>query len=303
MKRFRCPNCDAAAFFDTHACIDCGAEVAYDPDADGFVSHRGQGCANRLTVESCNWVRAAAQWCTSCARDVDHGPTRLRAPFQNAKRRALRQLRLSGVSPDADPPLHFALRESTDTESVTIGHAHGLITLDATEGDPAALASARSRLGEPYRTPLGHVRHELGHWYWEAFRGETFTTGVFRTRFGDERTDYSDALRRHYDRSDDGTWRDRFVSFYAAAHPWEDFAESFAHCLHLLDTVETARAHGGSPPPDTNDFDRLYAAWAEVAVLINELNRSMGTPDAYPFAPSPEAVAKIRFVHDALGRH
>ena len=168
---------------------------------------------------------------------------------------------------------------------VTIGHADGLVTLDLAEADPVTREESRLSLGEPYRTPLGHVRHEVGHWHWQAFViPDEERLGRFRDLFGDESFDYADALERHYANGDDGFWEQSFVSFYASAHPWEDYAESFAHVLHLLGTEETAHFAGLAAPP--GDFDGRYEQWVNVTVELNELARSMGTADPYPFAPS-----------------
>src|SRR6202011_5238904 len=38
-------------------------------------------------------------------------------------------------------------------------------------------------------------------------------------------------------------WRPH-VTPYASAHPWEDFAETWAHYFHMVDTLETATAFG-----------------------------------------------------------
>jgi hypothetical protein len=301
VKRFECPSCSASIHFENQICLQCSTELAYRPDRDVFSSIDPAPCANRGNEEVCNWAADGGSYCGSCRLDTDHLPTELRRPFQLAKRRALRQLIQLGVDLERDPPLGFELRQGTDAEPVTIGHADGLITLDTAEGDPTELATVRTSLGEPYRTPLGHVRHELGHWYWASHIGGRLATGDFRRRFGDERADYGAALEEHYASGDDGAWQASHVSHYAAAHPLEDFAESFAHCLHILDTLETARSYGILAPPGGSDqagmdFDADYACWVDLTVAINEINRSMGTPDSYPFAPSPIAVEKIRFI-------
>ncbi|NNF64408.1 MAG: hypothetical protein HKN07_09115 [Acidimicrobiia bacterium] len=228
-----------------------------------------------------------------------------RRTFQQAKRRTLRQLKALRVPVDGvDPMPRFELIEGTVDNPVTTGHADGLITLDVAEADLERLAELRATLGERYRTPLGHVRHELGHWYWAAHVDVRYSSAEFRELFGDETADYAEALAQHYSTGDDGSWTETHISHYAASHPWEDFAESFAHVLHILDTIETAVAHGISPEIHvfTTDFDLLYGEWIGLSQTLNDLNRSMGTPDPYPFVVAAPAVEKLRFVHSSLVR-
>ena len=205
------------------------------------------------------------------------------------------------------PLLRFDLRDGSVEGPITIGHQDGVITLDTAEADPARREQVRTSLGEPYRSPLGHVRHELGHWYWQAHLGNRFSTecvpGRVRRRVG---VVLPRRIERHYASVDDGSWLVQYISYYASMHPWEDFAESFAHLLHITDTLETAAAYGlGSVGAvavalGVGDFQRFYQQWIDVSVALNELNRSMGAPDAYPFAPSSAAIAKLEFVWDQL---
>jgi len=106
------------------------------------------------------------------------------------------------------------------------------------------------------------------------------------------------------------------VSAYASAHPWEDWAETWAHYLHMIDTLETAATCGVSLKPNRRDepalarvpeavtanssFDGLLASWFPVTYLLNNLNRGMGLADAYPFVLAPPAIEKLRFVHDLV---
>ncbi|MGH1503462.1 MAG: putative zinc-binding metallopeptidase [Acidimicrobiales bacterium] len=317
MRTFSCPGCAAPVFFGNVACESCDLELLHDPDLDQIVELGDRvPCAARGSVDDCNWpavepspaegAASGPAWCRSCGLDTDHDPDdELRVPFQRAKRRTIRQLLAHRVDPAVvAPPLRFELLAGTAEDPVTIGHADGLITLDLAEADPSERESVRTSLGEPYRTPLGHVRHELGHWYWQATVGFGLGFDEVRDRFGDERVDYGEALDAHYAGVDDGSWQDDHVSFYAASHPWEDFAESFAHYLHVLDTTETAAAHGlgafDTVSAATPDVDQLLAHWAEVTVVLNELDRSMGTRDAYPFVLSPTVVDKIAFTGRSL---
>ena len=43
--------------------------------------------------------------------------------------------------------------------------------------------------------------------------------------------------------------REDFISSYATTHPWEDWAETWAHYLHMADALETAASIGLSLAP------------------------------------------------------
>jgi len=174
-------------------------------------------------------------------------------------------------------------------------------------------------MGEPYRTLLGHFRHEVGHYFWNVLVRNDPSLDGFRRIFGDERQDYGQALRDHYARGPKENWQEEFVSAYAASHPWEDFAETWAHYLHIVDTLETANAFGlkmrprigrGSElaadidfdPHREGDLDRLMAAWLPLTFAVNSLNRSMGQPDLYPFVLTPAVMTKLGFIHERIHR-
>jgi hypothetical protein len=307
MRSFTCPKCRATVFFNNLTCLSCGSSLSYHLDRDDLALNDGDGCASRETAEQCNWSTQET-WCASCALDTDHEARPERLPFQSAKRRTLRLLSNAGIDPAGrSPQLQFDMRQSSPGAPVTIGHAYGLVTIDTAEADPARREAVRTELGEPYRTPVGHVRHETGHWFWAAAVDDCFTLDAFRALFGDEQQPYDEALERHYLNDDDGSWRTEHVTHYASAHPWEDFAESFAHYLHLVDTTETAAAFGlitvrsrSLRRRPRQGFEQLYSQWADLSVALNELNQAMGADDPYPFAPSARAVEKIAFVADAL---
>jgi hypothetical protein len=293
-------------FFDSLQCVRSSTELAITFDDDGTLAvvdvAAVRPCANRSTW-ACNWAVAStvegARWCQSCVI-VDPGAwaddVRMVA-FQAAQRRALFQLTALGIPWGPDSGLRVVYRSSSAGDTAVIGHRGGEITLDLDEADPARQEEARARLGELYRTPLGHLRHELGHFVWQQVVAPDPTLlEEFRGTFGDETTDYAAALDDHYQRIDDGGWREDFVSFYASAHPWEDFAESWANLMHVHDVVETGAEWGVGPiPADPHDADAWLTAAVEVTIAANELARAMGVRDPYPFTLSPRVRGKIGF--------
>jgi hypothetical protein len=201
---------------------------------------------------------------------------------------------------------------------VLTGHSHGVIVINLAEADDAERERRRTALGEPYRTLLGHMRHEVGHYYWSLLvERDAARLDACRRLFGDDREEYSAALSRHYRQGPPPDWQDRHVSAYAAAHAWEDWAEVWAHYLHMTDTVEIAAACGVSLRPKRADeptlprvttdaarpeasFDRLLDSWFSLTYLLNNLNRGLGLADAYPFVLSTPVVEKLRFVHETI---
>jgi hypothetical protein len=171
-------------------------------------------------------------------------------------------------------------------------------------------------MAEPYRTLLGHFRHETAHYYWDRLIANSPYLEQFRAVFGDERSDYAAALQQHYANGPPADWPDHFVTAYASSHPWEDFAETWAHYFHMVDTLETARGFGLSVRPrvskgaelaTTIDFDphncemdRIIAAWLPLTFAVNSINRSMGQPDLYPFVLSASVIVKLTFIHDRI---
>ena len=252
----------------------------------------------------CNWRPQASGLCTSCLI-VDagiHSNNPLLVPFLAAQRRAVAQLSVLGIDWAVDavdglvqPSLLFTYRSTGAGDSATIGHLDGLITLDLDEADPAQREQIQANLGEQYRTPLGHIRHELGHYVWQRHvASDPVRLREFREVFGDETVDYAQSLNDHYARGDDGGWRVNHVSFYAAAHPWEDYAESWAQVMHVHDVVSTGSAWGVVDAPGRSFDPNQWVSTAVVATLAaNELARALGMRDLYPFALSPGARRKI----------
>jgi hypothetical protein len=243
--------------------------------------------------------------------------------LESAKRRlvyTLQQLRLPLLSKNADAAhgLAFEFRAEAPNQPVLTGHANGLITINIAEADDAIREQRRANLQEAYRTLLGHFRHESGHYYWDRLVSNTAHLDAFRDLFGDERQDYSTALQRHYQQGATPNWQTNFISAYASSHPWEDWAESWAHYLHMIDVTETAVNCGLTlRPRHPNDpllepdpkllrrrrFDAVMDAWFAVTYVLNNLNRSLGQQDAYPFVLSDPTIEKLRFVHQMIEDH
>ena len=278
-------------------------------------------CENYAQQGVCNWLvplQREGGLCQACELnnvipDLSKPENRERwREVEKAKRRlvySLNQLGLPVLSKRSDPEhgLSFDIKESLEGERVLTGHDDGLITLNVSEADAAERERMRLAMKEGYRTLLGHFRHEIGHYFWDRLVRDGGKLEACRALFGDERADYALALRAHYDSAPDPSYAERFISHYAAAHPWEDFAETFAHYLHLTDTLETAaqfgfaastaHAEGGSA---LESFEPLLQEWYRLTVALNSLNRSMGLPDAYPFAISPTVKQKLAFVHGLI---
>ncbi len=243
-----------------------------------------------------------------------------------AKRRLIFQLDDLGlpVVPRNDAlgaGLAFDLLSSV-TQKVITGHDDGVITLDLAEADDEHREQVRLRLNEPYRTLLGHFRHEIGHYYWPLLVNEPTTLEACRILFGDDRADYAEAVEKHYgEEAEPLGWTDTCISEYATMHPYEDWAETFAHYLHILDTLQTARSFGLSTPisnglevpsigpsdPTRPDFSRTFGElvdhWLEMSYALNQVNRSMGRDDLYPFVLAPTVVRKLAFVDQMVRRH
>jgi hypothetical protein len=291
-------------------------------------------CANYTHENVCNWMVPAADstvLCRACRLnqvipDLSQPNHRLYwAKLETAKRRllfTLIQLGLPVVSQAEDPAHGLAFAFLADTtaesefsvplsgqESIHTGHTRGLITINLAEADDIARARTRKQLCEDYRTLLGHFRHEVGHYYWDVLINDDPSLQAFRQRFGDDTQDYQQALSSYYENGPLKNWAMHYISAYATAHPWEDWAESWAHDLHLVDSLDTAQAYGliiqdrVMAPHGAGaevDFSALLEDWLCLSVTLNALNRSMGLRDAYPFVLHEPVKQKLRFVHDLI---
>ena len=292
-------------------------------------------CLNLSTPASCNWLIHGDDphaLCRACRLNrtipdlsnpalPDNGY--LWGRVELAKRRLLSLLILLGLpvasrlTEDTQRGLMFDfLRSSQDGPHVVTGHHTGLITLNVEEADDAKREAHRKALREPYRTLLGHFRHEVGHYYWDRLVAGSHWMGGFRELFGNEQENYPTALRRNYERGPSANWRQHFVSAYASAHPWEDWAECWAHYLHMRDTVDTALSFGLSVEridleftpftlaatyrpdhPGAEQFLAFLNHWMRLTTMLNEMSHSMGQPDFYPFVLPHQVIAKLHFIH------
>lgn len=362
MKRFKCGGCGGPLFFGNRHCLSCGRDAAYLPPARAMVTvdylPTGHGprpldpaagardwlhCANRPASDACFWLVDPADgnvFCRSCRLSTLIPDLSSPANLNNwkrveaAKQRLIHSLLDMGLPVEAPgggaPGLVFHLLASAASAPVVTGHLGGLITLDIAEADDAERARRREALREPYRTLLGHLRHEVGHYYWSVLAPDPAFIDGFRTLFGDENLPYGQALQRHYASGPPARWQSTWITAYASSHPWEDWAECWAHFMHLTDAVQTACAHGLSfdlpvagdgtadlfgplPTAATRplpvrattwplDGETLLDAWQPISLLVNDLNRAVGMPDAYPFVLSDPVRHKIGFVAEWAGR-
>jgi hypothetical protein len=354
MKTFHCSHCQNLVFFENIRCLNCGHALGFLPDRrlmaalalgeDGvWKAEIPAGdcrpyrlCANYDQVSVCNWVVAmddTHDFCRSCRLNriiPDLSSERNRVAWfrlEVAKRRLL--YTLMGLDLPIEPKngnnggLAFEFLEDSadgDAKRVLTGHDNGLITINIAEADDVHREQQRSLQKEPYRTLLGHCRHEIGHYFWDQLIAYGPLLEDFRALFGDERAHYQKALDRHYGEGPPARWEDSFISAYSTMHPWEDWAESWAHYLHMVDALETAGATGLAlrpkrrdepqmqPPPDPlspnyRDFDAMIEAWLSLTYVLNNLSRGLGLPDSYPFVLSAPAIRKLRFIHDTINAH
>lgn len=349
MKLFKCHYCGQLLHFENTTCEQCGSRLGFDaehmdlltliPTQNGTFmptsnkALRYKYCFN-AGYETCNWLLPAEQaddYCQACK--LNHTIPNLQSPehvlqwkkLEVAKHRliyTLLKLKLPIIPKSIDPDNGLAfdfLAEDDATEKVIMGHANGLITINTSEAIEAKRISTQEKLNEPYRTLLGHFRHESGHYYWDRLiSDDPETLQRFRTVFGNEEMDYSEALKVHYENGAPDNWQQFFVSAYATSHPWEDWAETWAHYLHIMDTLETAYTYGlGVKPVSSNktklltaefqnnpfrikDFQQLVGLWIPLTLAVNSLNRSMGQPDLYPFVIAPAVVSKLTFIHNLV---
>lgn len=336
MRDFLCPNCGQRLAFENSLCLSCGRPLGFSLDdmallviasgdeqsQAGFVDgDKYQLCANMHLAE-CNWLVEKTpdhKLCEACSltrtrpQDSDTKALAAFAGAERAKRRLLvelHELKLPIIGRDEDPDYGLAFDLlSSEHHKVFTGHENGVITLDLAEGDDVHREQLRKAMGEPYRTLLGHFRHEVGHYYYYRLVSVSPEYDArFRELFGDPDADYQAALDRHYNEGPPDNWGKSFVSSYATMHPAEDWAETFAHYLHIRDTQDTAAAFGVAPAAATferkvlgpSSFDAIIEMWIPLSWALNMLNRSMGKEDLYPFVLPAPVLEKMRFIHTVV---
>jgi hypothetical protein len=346
MKLFKCQSCAQLVYFENTICEKCSHRLGFLPEITTVTAlepvepglwralaepdSRYRFCAN-AQFEVCNWLidaNSSDDLCLACRHnktipDVSV-PDNLRAwqRIEAAKHRLFYSLMRLNLPLDnrQDAEGHGLTFEFQGSPAqgngprVLTGHDNGFVTIALEEADDVEREKQRTAMHEPYRTLLGHFRHEVGHYYWDRLVHDAGNLDTARAMFGDDRQDYAQALKAHYANGAPSDWQARFVTPYAAAHPWEDFAETWAHYLHIVDTLEMARAFGVQVHPRLDktggltaevDFDpyaavhmdQLVDTWLPLSIALNSLNRTMGQPDLYPFVLSQGAISKLGFIH------
>ncbi|WP_040515235.1 zinc-binding metallopeptidase family protein [Paraglaciecola polaris] len=355
MKTFTC-QCANTLHFANSKCVACGLMLGFIPDEvklSAFTTNQYgnlqascngklyRKCKNYSQYNACNWMVSyddEHDYCLSCRlNDIipnldDPENMTLWFRLEQGKRRLLYILMTLGLpikgKTSSNPSgLSFSFlrdeiedqygNELTVKNFVTTGHASGLITINLSEADHSARIDMREKMGERYRTLVGHFRHESGHYYWDKLIAKSDKILEFRKLFGDERLGYVESMQDYYKNGPNQNWQTVWISAYASMHPWEDWAETWAHYLHMIDTLETANDFDFSlagnkivsPIPAEKLHDQAYIAtnfthifdnWCQLTRALNGLNRSMGMDDAYPFVISITALDKLRFVHEVI---
>ena len=306
---------------DTGACPACKRIVAFGVGPSGEHWCRGKSClkkvrkcANNVKHGICNgYVFAegtSSDLCDACCLTSDipdlnvaENLARWRK-LELAKRRVVRQLRdlklLPQHSDGGESPLSFRfLADDPSGQPVLTGHAEGVVTVNIKEADDVEREKARVNFGERHRTLVGHFRHELGHYVWYLAWKDSPPDYIIEA-FGDPgKTDYEQARQEYYNRDENFEWQQNYISRYATMHPWEDFAETFANYLDMIDTVETSEHFGFVNGNCPTFMDKLHA-YERIGVAINELNRGVGVLDLVPEVFSPSVIEKLRTIDKAV---
>ena len=336
MKTFHCSHCGKMVFFENHRCLNCNHSLGFLPDTLELIaledSKGGDGhprqCANGQEHGVCNWLAPADDphpLCQACrlnevVPNLSDPRNLMRwSKLELAKRRCLYTFLRLGLPLSAKPgselpSLRFRFLEEAPNAPVKTGHQDGVITVNVAEADDDERERRRINLHEPYRTLVGHFRHESGHFYWTWLIQDSPHLARYHELFGDETADYDAALQTYYKQGSPTDWAAKAVTPYACSHPWEDWAETWAHYLHIVDTLESATSFGMGVKDNVSDqarplrikydssmdFQEMLAEWTPVVCALNAINRGMGLSDLYPFVISPPVVEKLRFIHQVV---
>lgn len=357
MKLYSCSNCDNYLYFENTTCLHCNKPVGFDSQQLSLLTlQKNTGntytdtqsktvyryCRN-ASYQNCNWLIPADStdtFCKACSLNRTIPSLAIKEnkerwdKIEIAKHRMIYTLLQLNVpiqpkTDDSSEGLAFDfMADISAEEKIMTGHNMGLITLNIAEADEVERTKSKLNLKEKYRTLLGHFRHEIGHYYWDVLIKNSAHLNAFREIFGDETMDYDQALENYYNTAPQENWEDAFISVYATSHPWEDWAETWAHYMHVMDSLETAyyigigvrnaqsenakgsdhskmRALLAANPFTVSDFNQLFNMWLPLTFAVNNLNRSMGYADFYPFVISEKIVKKLSFIHDVckVNRH
>jgi len=343
MKVFQCGHCNYPLFFENNKCENCGRLSGYrdydrqmltfDPSGFSLISDGEQFeykyCKNGQ-YGICNWLLpkyAPNDFCSACQLNRTIANLSVNQNFQNwrhlevAKHRLVYQLQRIGFDLQSkmtsESGLCFDFIAQNDDSDIMTGHSDGVITILIKEADSTFREQARKELREPYRTLIGHLRHEVGHYFWNLLICNNYNAlQTYRTLFGNEETNYNEALQTYYQNGAPSNWRQSFISEYATSHPWEDWAETWAHYLHIMDMVETAHFFGLEVNDKTTpknmritstfdpytivDFEAIVRICIPISYAVNSINRAMGISDVYPFVITPTVINKMKFIHELL---
>jgi hypothetical protein len=345
MEIFKCTHCQQVLYFENTTCVHCNYLLGFEPKElklypiveaeNGTYSIYNKPeqlyryCLNHQ-YGVCNWLvgeHSETLYCEAC--DLNSTVPNLNQQqalerwnvIENAKHRlvyALLKMKLPLISKNVDEETGLTFDFLADLKGeprILTGHDNGLITLNIVEADDVEREKSRKAMKEPYRTLMGHFRHEVGHYYWDRLINNTIYLEECRNLFGDDRENYGEALQKHYKEGAPIDWNKHFISSYASTHAWEDWAETWAHYLHIMDTLQTGYSFGLSihpqitvpadnldvvvkrDPYDMEDFAEILAMWLPMSFAMNSINRSMGHTDLYPFIINAEVMEKLSFIH------
>ncbi|MBJ2174484.1 putative zinc-binding peptidase [Aureibaculum sp. A20] len=343
MKIFQCGYCDHSLYFENYKCDNCGhlsgfrdidrKMLTFNPSDDTLISDREhiqyKYCKNK-EYDVCNWLikkDSPHEYCRACQlnrtipnlSDIENFERWQH--LEIAKHRLIYQLQKIGLilisKEDNDAGFCFDFVAQQNNPNLMTGHANGVITVLLREADSVHREQMRKQFSESYRTLIGHLRHEVGHYFWERLvLSNTKILKAFRETFGNEEVDYGDALQHYYKEGAPENWQKSFISKYATSHPWEDWAETWAHYLHIMDMVETSfffglkvnpkgyesemKANVSFDPYTIKDFNVIIDTCVPLTFAVNSINRAMGLPDVYPFVISPAVIEKLKFIHQLL---